>query len=430
MVSILILSTQLWNSAPKPSATAVPRVLGVFLELTKVKLASVSAQSALRTTQTSDRIPALLAALLLFPLGLPSCSTGRPDNSQPAREAAPRTRYQQYFATNQKASPVVTLPRTAIYGKPDSFGLLSDLAVVDDRLVALDSRSALGIAVIDRRDDSISRPPHPGDKLGAATEPAAVSVGDGGDIWVYFNQSGKWASFDLDSPQEGPSRIVDLPQSLSQPLWLGDHIVANGIFAGELLRTYKVENGAGELTAGAGATPFPGVEPDLAIHLNRTRMAARPDGDRLVLAFRYLSRLHVLDARGGLERAFAGPEEVELRYRVADDPREGIHRFVRSADTRLAYLDVTASDDLIFALFCGRRRGDFPETASYGNEIHLFRWDGRFLGVWRLAEDVYRIILDPRRNSLLGLREAPFPAVLEFSLEPLVETVTKPAPAS
>ena len=389
------------------------------------KRTSAPAFAVQRSSQANRNRCRLLIGLLTFSLAAIfyfACSTSSSDSQGAdagAIEAVSRARYQQYFEGNRKPPPVLTLPRAALYGEPDSFGLLADLAVVDHRVIVLDSLSVLGVALIDRRDGSITLPHKLGGTVASVTNPTAIAPGDGTTVWLYFSRSGEWTSFDVEALEASPSRAVELPKGLSQPIRIGYRIVANGLFAGELLRIYDMHDEAAVLVTARGATPFPAIKPDLAIHLNRTQLAVRPRGDRLVLAFRYLSRLHVFDAQGDLERGLAGPEEVELRYGVTYDSREGIDRFVRTDDTRLAYLDVAASDDLIFGLFSGRRRGDSPDTASHGNEIHLFRWDGRFVGVWRLEEDVYRIDVDPTTGMLLGIRELPFPAVVEFSLEPL-----------
>lgn len=242
-----------------------------------------------------------------------------PDRSQGGEsgtaESNSGSRYQQYFEVKRKPPLVLTLPREALYGEPDSFGLLSELAVIDHRVIVIDSESVSGVALIDRETNSIILP----DKFGAVagfTKPTAIFTAGGTTAWLYSSQSGEWRSFDIESLEASSHNIVQLPHGLSQPIRFGYRFAATGIFAGELLRMYDSHDGTAELITARGAPPLATVTPELAIHLNRTRLAVCPSGDRLVLAFRYLSRLHVFNTQADLERAIAGPEEVELRYGV------------------------------------------------------------------------------------------------------------------
>ncbi|MEE8585892.1 MAG: hypothetical protein V3T83_13675, partial [Acidobacteriota bacterium] len=246
------------------------------------KQTSAPAFAVQRSSQANRNRGRLSIGLLTFSLAAIvyfACSTSSPDDSQGANagtlESISRARYQQYFEVNREPPPVLTLPRAALYGEPDSFGLLADLAVVDHWVIVLDSLSVLGVALIDRRDGSITLPHQLG---GRVTNPTAIAPGGGTTVWLYSSRSGKWTSFDVEALESSPSRAVELPKGLSQPIRIGDRIVANGIFAGELLRIYDVHDGAAVLTTARGATPFPAVKPDLAIHLNRTRLAVRSPG--------------------------------------------------------------------------------------------------------------------------------------------------------
>jgi hypothetical protein len=237
---------------------------------------------------------------------------------------------------------------------------------------------------------------------------------DPGTIWVYDFQSGDFVSFALGPSIKERTRFA-LPPGLFQPMWVADRVVTNGLFATELVKSFTRTGGALEPDKTWGQSPFPDVLPEVAMHLNRSSIAIDPGRRRLVLAFRYASRLEVLALDGTADRAISGPEEIKIAYRTVPDPREGIERFIRTAETRFGYVDVVADQDRIYALFSGRSRGQWKADAYLADRLHVFSWSGELLGQWQLPEPVYRIALDSTARALYGVRPPPGAALIELS---------------
>ncbi len=330
-------------------------------------------------------------------------------------------------AFSQLIQPVIaprrsdTLRMVRIIGGSDAFGRIEDLSISDQWIVVIDAFADKHIFLVERAtgvvvDSMGGRGRGPGEFL--APKSLDLDV-DGGKprVWIYDFQNARLSLHDLTLWRDKPVRMVRTQAGLFQPMWIGDTLVANGLFAAELLRFYVPDNASTRVVRAAGHTPFPDVTSDVALHLNRNALAIDPARERIALAFLYVSRLHFYDRSGRLLRALAGPKEITPRYRVVPDPVEGMNRFLREAKTRFSYLDVVATAQHVYSLFSGRSREDFQEQAFAATELHVFTWEGELVGVWTLAEEVYGIALDQASGSLYGIRALPFPSIVEF--EPL-----------
>jgi hypothetical protein len=119
-----------------------------------------------------------------------------------------------------------------------------------------------------------------------------------------------------------------------------------------------------------------------------------------------------------LEHMLAGPVDVRPAFDVRFDADIGMDRPLWNNDNRFCYLDVTSDSQHIYALFSGRRLGDFlGGDQSLGDQLHIFDWEGHYLGSWRLAEPVLRLQYGGNPSRLWGLRSSPSPpSVNEYEL--------------
>lgn len=162
-----------------------------------------------------------------------------------------------------------------------------------------------------------------------------------------------------------------------------------------------------------GVLPFPVMSPEISKWLNRTEIAVDARSGRFALAFWFVSRLHIYSSARHLEMALAGPLEVRLDFAM-HRARTGQVGFLRTQETRPAYIGVTADGDFIYALFSGRAFGEFGARHLMGDELHVYGWDGRYHGRWRLEQDVSTISLHGTR--LYGVASFPDEHVVEFDI--------------
>jgi hypothetical protein len=142
-------------------------------------------------------------------------------------------------------------------------------------------------------------------------------------------------------------------------------------------------------------------------------LAVKPSGDFIALGARYAGRLDIFRVRDGTQLSAKCPVPFDPEFRFVY--RGSTPVFRQGSDTRFGYLSVTATDSEILALFSGRTRRSYPRRADYGDQLHIYDWHGRLLGVRQLAQEVYAIAVDPQGTRLYGLAERPEAAVIYFA---------------
>lgn len=341
-----------------------------------------------------------------------------------------------------------TLERLRILGTSDDFASepLRGAVVRGAQLIAVGTTQVIPI---DLESGAVGQAIHTdlGSVIGQVRSVTTTSQSDH-DIWI-SGSDGLFARFDLTRPGQHPTRVVGLDDLAVKPVWFGNQVAAGGYFHTTLLRFYEVqpEPAAGKAQSAPGVgrwtyeepaatlgTPslaamvketgfplYPGLDWDMSVFLNRVSLAVRPDQRLLAVAFNLSDRVHIFDRDGRLIRAIASPVEVKLDFDIKARP-EGGHTLIRNSETRLSYLDVDAGGDLIVALFSGRSRGDYENAAFYGDELHVFRWDGTFVGTWKLPEAVVTLRLDEVRQRIYAIRERPFMAIVELDAGPIYQS--------
>jgi hypothetical protein len=301
-----------------------------------------------------------------------------------------------------------------------AFAFVEDLSLLDGKLLVLDISARHPLTVVDPVGGRVERAyglrgSGPGEFLWAkGAEPAGQ-----GRVWLNDLQAGRMTLYDTSPPGGATVRTLRTPVGLFHPIHLGDTLVSNGLFAGEILRFFVERGGELREVRRAVPTPFGREAPDVAMILNRTTLAARPAGDRLVGAYFYANRIDFYDRHGRTTAVAAGPRDFAPTYRTVPDPREKMIRWVPTRETRYGYVDVAATQERVYALFAGRSSGDTGHDAFDGIEVHVFDWSGRLLDVMPLDVPVTRIAVDAAAHTVYGIRRDPYPIVVQFAALPL-----------
>ena len=143
-------------------------------------------------------------------------------------------------------------------------------------------------------------------------------------------------------------------------------------------------------------------------------IAIQPAGARVAVASRFAARVDIYDTKSSLMIPAAVPVPFEPELEVGSNGQIPVFR--SNEQTRFGYISVTATRDRVFALFSGRTRAAYPGRANYGEHVHIFDWDGQFLGSLDLGHDTFVIAVDADANRLYGVSIDPEPSVYEYSL--------------
>ena len=323
---------------------------------------------------------------------------------------------------NYEASDL--LKAVAVFGDSQSFGWLSEIQVHGNAVLVFDRKPRSGpeqLLVLDKHDGRVrARLGGPGS---APTEIAnSVSMGSvypttsGSEFFVWDYPNTRVTTYRVAGSDIQRTRAYAQPEKipLFQLTWLGgDRLVANGLFSEELLRFYTLDRSANVLKfdRAAGDVLHPREVPTVARQLSRNTMAADPATGRIVLAFTHVNRLQFYDSAGKLLRAVSGPEEVVPKYRV-----EGL-RFVPDyeAGFRMAYVDVAATRDHVYALFSGHP----APNVSAAEEVHVFSWTGELVKVFGLDALVNWLAVDEATRRLYTVQLEPDPTIHVYEVPPL-----------
>jgi len=310
-------------------------------------------------------------------------------------------------AADGTAPPVLT---GTVLNAPPVLALPKRIAVVGDYLVVIDAASDSALHVFDRHTGRLVRSmgrrgKGPGEFDGAWA--LSRDARSDGAVWVYDLPLRRLTLVPLSARADvwGPARrMLRLSDGavLTEPQWISpDTILSLGFLMDGRVALF---DSTGHRTGAMGRPPF-SPEAGQPMQAAQALLAARPDHRRYAIANRYVSRLELLDLARGTIESVAGPVPVNTGPSVVD-----LGQF--------AYVDVAAAATRIVALFSGRDRAEYEGTAGFGNVLHVFDWEGHFLGAYRLDADVLAITLDRGGDVVYALRHDPAPAVVRYRLPP------------
>ena len=332
--------------------------------------------------------------------------------------------FSQLLDDSARRGRLPVLPELRVLTPPADFGevlLFGD--ILGDRIVAVGETKMFAV------DPITGAAARPVDFSGVVGRAWSVTTASRSDLWIH----GTGGFVHWDPAETGSARrIVMLDDEARKPEWFGDLIVATGNT--EVLRFYDAGGIAGApsvatLIKEVGEPLFPIADRGLSVFFNLLSFAVDPDQQRLAVAFQLSDRIHVYSHDGVLRRAIAGAVAVRLDFNILRRaPTVGGYSLGLNDETRFTYLDVDSDSDLIVALFGGRNgsapgmpRG--PGFGFSGDELHVVRWDGRPVGMWRLPEAAIRIRLDEVGRRLYVVREFPSWAIVELDAEPIYEAL-------
>lgn len=191
-------------------------------------------------------------------------------------------------------------------------------------------------------------------------------------------------------------------------------LIGPGLFTSHRLARLRLDGTLIELIG-----PTPDNPHDLPVpvleHVYQSTLAARPDGSRIALATRFMNHIELYDANGSLQRVVNGPISVAPVFEVA--MAGGAPTMASDEDLRFGYTGIAAGQRYIFALFSGRRRGDYaPSEATYADELHVFDWDGNLVRIITLDRALSHIAISPDEHALYGIAYEPEEALVAYDL--------------
>ncbi len=180
-----------------------------------------------------------------------------------------------------------------------------------------------------------------------------------------------------------------------------DNVIAIGAFADGRFRVYNIKS-----LKSYPVSEFPeDYSREHSIESNFTKLTAfqgliqgKPDNTKFLYYSHMCYNFEILEFQVG---RLTKVSEKSLNFPLYGRSSDGSAVFKRENKLSFAYSDVT--NDFIYLLYIGRSLVDHSENYTYGNEIHVFDWDGNEKIKYLLNRDVKAISVDARNNKIYGL---------------------------
>ena len=299
------------------------------------------------------------------------------------------------------------------FGDSATAGLLTAVRPIGRYLIAIDRFTSPHVLVFDRATGALlDRFGRDGQGPGEFRDPSTIFVisHDPAEFWIYDFDNVRATHVAVDAAGKAHVRSevrLNPGHALETPIWLGGQIVANGLFSGFSLLVMDGEgNPQKRIDADAPHAAELGHLQG-ALQANRSFIATSPRRDRFALAYQFASRLDFFTA--GLERygTVAGPRPTQIRYRTVGN------RFHWEDGNEVAYWGIDATDQYVFAAFCGCPVVTGEELPQ---RLHVFRWNGDFVGEVALERPLAAFSVSPDGSRLYGAFLEPYPAIGEWAL--------------
>ncbi|GIW52814.1 MAG: hypothetical protein KatS3mg081_2169 [Gemmatimonadales bacterium] len=292
----------------------------------------------------------------------------------------------------------------------------TDIEVVGTFLVVLDAYADSVLLVLDRETGALRARGGPrGRGPGEILEPGSIDpLRDGSGFWVYDFGLRRLTLYQI--PNLDRLRVINFFTEVTvyDPAWLDSHVAALGFFPDR--HRVWVFDSLGKRVGGFGSLPASSVPAPVHVlqHAYQAALVTNPARTRLAVLTRHSGRVTIFERDGSLVTDTSGPVSFEPVFGVGEGARGPV--MVSDERLRFGYIDGTATESRLFALFSGRRRADFPGEANFGEYVHVFDWNGTLREVLRLDTAALAIAVDPDGRTLYAARHSPEPAIVRYSL--------------
>lgn len=296
----------------------------------------------------------------------------------------------------------------------EEFGLITNLTTAGRYLLIGDRMISPHLAIYDlRKDELIRRFGNAGRGPGEYIDPAAfIPASAGGDeVWIYDFGTRRFTLVDIGDPEVGVEvrgiRALGATGSIEQVVRTDGGFIASGLFSGHSLLmlndslspggTIRSPTLHGEDVDNSAVGPF----------ANRGFLAGAPSGGRVALAYQHLSRIDFFESEGLHYVTALGPRRTSPKFELSNGDRLEV-----SLESEGAYWIADATNDYVYALFCGCRL----EAGSTPRYLHVYRWDGTFVREYDLGREVMAITVTEDNKYLYGSFMDPVPGIGEWRL--------------
>lgn len=142
-------------------------------------------------------------------------------------------------------------------------------------------------------------------------------------------------------------------------------------------------------------------------------LSVKPDKSRIALAGGYIDLVEIFGVDGTHIFTGVGPVlDLHIDIDVARSSERQV--FMKTDETRRAFLSVKSTDEYIYLLYSGKQKQD-PSHYSSGSLVYVINWDGEPVAHFELDASVWDIEISSDNKSLYGIKSS-LPSLIQYDL--------------
>ena len=303
----------------------------------------------------------------------------------------------------------------------DSLGRPGIMAVGHDRILVVDTKATRAILVFDRHTgELIANLGERGEGPNEISYLWALDFKPGSNSGWFFDYNPRTMHFFNGDSLTGQRIRLQGGGSPMSPVWItGDSIASAGLHSPSRIAVYAP---SGDFARMIGPEPpgDPSVPVQVRQHAYEAELQTNSDGSKIVAASENTDRLEIYDT-SGLLYLVRGPIFHEPEYTVHGN-EEGNSWLSIDDETRQGYVDVAATDQLIYALYSGRTRGWVRGQGYFSppaRRVIVFTWEGTPIAVLNLKNGALNIGISQDGRDLYAVYHRPVPMILRYEVPEL-----------
>lgn len=234
--------------------------------------------------------------------------------------------------------------------------------------------------------------------------------------WLYDSFQRKIQFFEGDALTDKMIRLEDSGFIFEAVMTEGDRIVTAGMHEAGRLAIHSPD---GKLVQFLGDDPpgDPEIPNAVRNHVYQSWLATNSSGNRIVSATWHSDQVDIFDLQGQLH-LIRGPDFHEPKYSVYGDD-DGNSWMGLEDETIIAYLSVDATDEFIYALYCGKTLGWSMSTGTgtaWGDQVIVFDWNGIPKALMQIEDGALKIGISGDGRDLYAIYYSPTPLILRYEL--------------
>ncbi|HAC21725.1 MAG TPA: hypothetical protein DCF91_06455 [Porphyromonadaceae bacterium] len=236
---------------------------------------------------------------------------------------------------------------------------------------------------------------------------------DGESIWIYDNSTQRWLEFSGKAiAKEMKSVVTDkieftknnnTPFALATPFWItSSQFICTNPWNHED-RFYIIDRTTMEKKGvqNPHITFTDQLPASILSIIFDAKMTMKPDRSKVALAGNYLDAIEIFNVNGEILNTIKGPEDG---FNFAFDEAKSLEMNILStnADTKKAYVNICSTNQYIYALYSGKRKGG-ESNYNLGNCVYVFDWNGKPVKKYLLDQDLIYFDINEKEQRLYAV---------------------------